>query len=135
LAEVLRRLSESVRGVNWRTGAGTTNVRAFLKAVQAELSETNASVLDEWIGNQTTAEILGVTEVFVSLLAKAGQLDRNGPTPISRSTAAGSKLSPRNTFSCRKSSSGRGSHGPAMSVGGWQSAASVSDSSCRRTAT
>jgi hypothetical protein len=36
-------------------------------------------VLDEWIGNQTTAEILGVTEVFVSLLAKAGHLDRKGP--------------------------------------------------------
>lgn len=64
---------------NWRTGAGTTDVRAFLKAVQAELSQSNVSVLDEWIGNQTTAEILGVTEVFVSLLAKAAHLERNGP--------------------------------------------------------
>jgi hypothetical protein len=64
---------------NWRTGAGTSDVRAFLKAVHAELSESNSSVLDEWIGNQTTAEILGITEVFVSLLAKAGRLDRKGP--------------------------------------------------------
>jgi hypothetical protein len=65
---------------NWRTGAGTTDVRAFLKAVQAELCETDAAVLDDWIGNQTAAEILGISEVFISLLAKAGHLDRNGPS-------------------------------------------------------
>jgi hypothetical protein len=63
----------------WRTGAGTTDVRGFLKAVQAELCETDAAVLDDRIGNQTVAEILGITEVFVSLLAKGGYLDRNGP--------------------------------------------------------
>lgn len=64
---------------NWRTGGGTTNVRAFLKAVHAELRERDASAPDEWIGNQTVAEILYVGEVFVSLLAKAGYLERNGP--------------------------------------------------------
>jgi hypothetical protein len=62
----------------WRTGAGTADVRGFLGAVQAELCETDAAVLDDWIGNQTVAEILEITEVFVSLLAKGGHLDRNG---------------------------------------------------------
>jgi hypothetical protein len=63
----------------WRTGTAAMDVRSFVKAVQAELCDTDAAEMDDWIGNQTVAEILGITEVFVSLLAKTGRLDRNGP--------------------------------------------------------
>ena len=48
-------------------------------AVLAEAGPANRASLDEFIGNQTTAEILGITEVMVYLLAKARQVCRKTP--------------------------------------------------------
>ena len=50
--------------------------------------EANLATLDEFIGNQTTAEILGITEVMVYLLAKPSpgrktpHIKRKGPNAL-----------------------------------------------------
>jgi len=73
---------------NWLTSVGVGNVRAFVRAVLAESGPANRASLDEFIGNQTTAEILGITEVMVYLLAKPSPgrktpyIKRKGPNAL-----------------------------------------------------
>jgi hypothetical protein len=48
---------------NWLTGVAVSDMREFVRIVRSQLQEQDASIIDEWIGNQTAAEILGVTQV------------------------------------------------------------------------
>ncbi len=63
---------------NWRTGLGVVDMREFARAVKAEIRSSDAAAADEWVGNQVVAEMLGVTEVVVWHLAKAGKISRRG---------------------------------------------------------
>ncbi|CAL8969089.1 hypothetical protein RHODGE_RHODGE_03524 [Rhodoplanes serenus] len=69
------------RNRNWLTAVSVADVGRFVEAVTAEIGEAPISA-DAWIGNQVAAEILGVTEVTVWKLAKAGRLARKGADPL-----------------------------------------------------
>lgn len=51
---------------NWLTAVAASDIRKFVRAVRAvraELGAHDQSTADEWIGNQTAAEMLGVNQV------------------------------------------------------------------------
>jgi hypothetical protein len=48
---------------NWLTRVAVSDMREFVRVVRSQLHEQDASIIDEWIGNQTAAEMLGVTQV------------------------------------------------------------------------
>lgn len=66
----------------WKTGGGTADLAAFLKAVRAEIRDIDAVVPDEFIGNATACEMLGITESFFIQIANHGLLTRRGPDPL-----------------------------------------------------
>ena len=52
----------SGKNKNWLTGVAVSDMGEFVRVVRSELDEQDASISDEWIGNQIAAELLGVTQ-------------------------------------------------------------------------
>jgi hypothetical protein len=64
---------------SWRTGTGVRDLQAFLDAVRSEVIAEDSEISGKWIGNQTVAEMLGLTTPAVSILGARGLLRRDGP--------------------------------------------------------